>query len=208
MVGSVTDDHLVSPETGVGAAQYRGLSAERSRAGDRRHVRCLGPMVLRLLVVHVTLQGLLLGTAVSSLLASARAGASQHNAVRAAGSDRAAHVHRQRAPAVFVRRTLDVGSARRHAPARRIRMSGTVCHTRCRRRRPDVPSAYPLSRSRTSGRLRYRHELPALPVHDVVCHARPHLLSGALGLARIQLSLFAGGAVADCGRSPSSSAPR
>lgn len=59
-------------------------------------------------------------------------------------------------------------------------MSGTVCHTRRRRRRPDVPSADPLSRSGTFGRLRYRHELPASPVPDVACHARPHLLSGAL----------------------------
>ena len=126
------------------------------------------------------LQGLLLATAIHPLLASARAGASQHNAVRAADSDRATHVHRQRTPAVFVRRTLDVGSARRHAPARRIRMSGMVCHTRRRRRRPDAPS----SRStqsishRTSGRMRYRHVFPVL--HDVVCHTRPHLLSGAL----------------------------
>lgn len=56
-------------------------------------------------------------------------------------------------------------------------MSGTVCRTR---RRLDALSADPHSRSRTSGRLRYRHELPALPMHDVVCHARPHLLSGAL----------------------------
>ena len=86
-------------------------------------------MVLRLLVVHVTLQGLLFGTAVRPLLASAGAGTSQHNAVRVADSDRAAYVHRQCAPAAFVRRTLDVGSARRHAPTRRIRMSGTVCHT-------------------------------------------------------------------------------
>ena len=104
-------------------------------------------MVLRLLVVHVTGTAARDGSAPPADQCQCQSRhTSQHNAGRAADFDRAAHVHRPRAPAVFVRRILDVGSARRHAPARRIRMSGTVCRTR---RRPDALSADPHSRSRS-----------------------------------------------------------